>query len=135
MDPGVIGVFIPIVAIIMGVGIGMLSIWSEHKRKAQLLEQLHKERLVAIEKGIEPPPIAPGLIGFQPSVTTPSSARALRSGLVWAFVGGVAFFAIQNAGGEEGAPFALIAVAVGIAQLIYAGLLWNKEKESPAKSG
>ena len=39
MDPGIIGVFIPIVAIVMGIGIGMLSIWTEHKRKAQLLEQ------------------------------------------------------------------------------------------------
>jgi hypothetical protein len=135
MDPGVIGVFIPIVAIVMGIGIGMLSIWSEHKRKAQLLEQLHKERLIAIEKGVELPPLTPGLVGFMQTDSTPSSARALRSGLVWAFVGGVAYFAIHNAGGAEGAPFALIAVAVGIAQLIYAGLLWNQEKESPAKSG
>jgi hypothetical protein len=135
MDPGVIGVFIPIVAIVMGIGIGMLSIWSEHKRKAQLLAQLHKERLMAIEKGIEPPAIAPGLVGFMQSSTAPSSTRALRSGLVWAFVGGTAYFAIHNAGGDEGAPFALIAVAVGVAQLIYAGLLWNKEKESPAKAG
>ena len=39
MNPGVIGVFIPIVAIVIGIGIGMLAIWSEHKRKAQLLEQ------------------------------------------------------------------------------------------------
>src|SRR6188508_1449945 len=29
MDPAVIGVFIPIVAIVMGIGIGMLAIWSE----------------------------------------------------------------------------------------------------------
>jgi TolA-binding protein len=31
MDPGVIGVFIPIVAIVMGIGIGMLKIWSKHQ--------------------------------------------------------------------------------------------------------
>ena len=55
MDPGVIGVFIPIVAIVMGIGIGMLAIWSEHKRKSQMLEQNHRERMQAIEKGIELP--------------------------------------------------------------------------------
>ena len=63
MDPGVIGVFIPIVAIVMGIGIGMLSIWSEHKRKSQLLEQNHRERMHAIEKGIELPPLPPNLVG------------------------------------------------------------------------
>ena len=63
MDPGVIGVFIPIVAIVMGIGIGMLAIWSEHRRKAQLLEQNHRERMHAIEKGLELPPLPAGLIG------------------------------------------------------------------------
>ena len=71
MDPGVIGVFIPIVAIVMGIGIGMLAIWSEHKRKAQLLEQKHRERMQAIEKGIELPPLPPNLVGAGATVRRP----------------------------------------------------------------
>ncbi len=55
MDPGVIGVFIPIVAIVIGIGIGMLAIWSEHKRKAQLLEQIIASACTRIEKGLELP--------------------------------------------------------------------------------
>ena len=31
MDPGQIGVFIPIVAIVMGVGSGMLKMWTKHQ--------------------------------------------------------------------------------------------------------
>jgi hypothetical protein len=129
MDPGVIAVFIPIIAIVMGIGIGMLAIWSEHKRKAQLLEQNHRERMHAIEKGLEIPPLPPGLVGFMQSAAVASSARALRSGLIWLLSGIVGYVAIKNAGGPEGAPFALIGVAVGIAQLIYAVLLRKKEKE------
>ena len=129
MDPGVIAIFIPIISIVMGIGIGMLAIWSEHKRKAQLLEQSHRERMHAIEKGLPLPPLPPGLVGFSPSSSVPSSARAMRSGLVWLLAGAVAFVAIHNAGGAEGAPFALIGVAVGVAQLIYAWQLRKKEKE------
>ena len=133
MDPGVIAVSIPIVAIVMGVGIGMMAIWSEHKRKAQMLEQVHKERLAAIEKGVEVPAIPPGLVGFQPSDKVPTFARALRSGLIWALVGVVLYFAVDNAGGREGAMFALIPLAIGIGQLVYAGLLWNKEKSGEVR--
>ena len=40
-----------------GIGIGMLGLWTDHKRKSQMLEQMHKERMAAIEKGIELPPM------------------------------------------------------------------------------
>ena len=50
---------IPITAIVMGIGIGMLGLWTDHKRKSQLLEQTHRERMAAIEKGIELPPMPP----------------------------------------------------------------------------
>ena len=63
MDPGVIAVSIPIVAIVMGVGIGMMAIWSEHKRKLELIDRLHRERMLALEKGVEPPALPPGMVG------------------------------------------------------------------------
>ena len=130
MDPGVIGVFIPIVAIVMGIGIGMLSIWSEHKRKAQLLEQNHRERMHAIEKGIELPPLPPNLVGMGlgNGPSTASAAKSLRSGIMLVLIGVILFFAIDVAGGRDGALFGLIPAAVGIANLVYAAILWNKEK-------
>jgi len=134
MDPGVIGVFIPIVAIVMGIGIGMLAIWSEHKRKAQLLEQNHRERMHAIEKGIELPALPPGLITTSNGPATSSAAKSLRSGIMLTLIGILLFVAIGVAGGKEGALFGLIPAAVGIANLVYAAIQWNKEKEADAKA-
>jgi hypothetical protein len=128
MDPGVIGVFIPIVAIIMGIGIGMLSIWSEHKRKAQLLEQNHRERMHAIEKGIELPPLPANLVGISNGPATASAAKSLRSGIMLVLIGILLFFAIEVSGGHEGALFGLIPAAVGVANLVYAWIQWDKEK-------
>jgi hypothetical protein len=129
MDPGVIGVFIPIVAIVMGIGIGMLSIWSEHKRKAQLREQNHRERMHALEKGVELPPLPPNVVGMSNGPSTASAAKSLRSGIMLVLIGVLLFFAIGVAGGREGALFGLIPAAVGVANLVYAAIQWNKEKD------
>ena len=128
MDPGIIAVCIPIVAIVMGIGIGMLAIWSEHKRKSQLLDQNHRERMHAIEKGIELPPLPPNLVGMTNGPSTASAAKSLRSGIMLVLIGILLFFAIGVSGGEEGALFGLIPAAVGIANLVYAAIQWNKEK-------
>jgi cadmium resistance protein CadD (predicted permease) len=128
MDPGVIGVFIPIVAIVMGIGVAIVSIWSEHKRKSQLLEQNHRERMHAIEKGIELPPLPPNLVGMSNGPSTASAAKSLRSGVMLLLIGVVLFFAIGTAGGREGALFGLIPAAVGIANLLYAAIQWKKEE-------
>jgi len=129
MDPGVIGVFIPIVAIVMGIGIGMLAIWAEHKRKSQLLEQNHRERMHAIEKGIELPPLPANLVGTSNGPSTSSAAKSLRSGIMLLLIGIILFFAIGVSGGDEGALFGLIPAAVGIANLVYAAIQWEKEKK------
>jgi hypothetical protein len=128
MDSGDIAVFIPIVAIVMGIGIGMLSIWSEHKRKAQLLEQNHRERMHAIEKGIELPPLPPNLVGISNGPSTASAAKSLRSGIMLVLIGILLYFAIEVSGGHEGALFGLIPAAVGVANLVYAWIQWDKEK-------
>jgi hypothetical protein len=138
MDPGVIAVSIPIVAIVFGIGIGALSIWTEHKRKGQLLEQLHKERLVALEKGLPPPDISPGLVGFLNRGPTAAPKylwpRAMRNGVMLVLIGVVLYFAIDNVADSEGALFALIPAAVGVANLLYAAVLWKQENDEPQKS-
>jgi hypothetical protein len=138
MDPGVIAVSIPIVAIVFGIGIGALSIWTEHKRKGQLLEQLHKERLIALEKGLPPPDISPGLVGFLHSRNTPLPKylwpRAMRNGVMLVLIGVVLYFAIDNVADSEGALFSLVPAAVGIANLLYAAVLRKQEMDEPPKS-
>ena len=133
MDPGVIGVFIPIIAIIMGVGAGIVAIWSEHKRKAQLLEQNHRERMQAIEKGLELPPLPPNLVSTSNGPSTASAAKSVRSGVMLLLIGIILWFAIDRAGGSDAALFGLIPAAVGVANLLYAAIQWNKDKAEEAK--
>ena len=129
MDPGVIGVFIPIIAIVMGVGAGMMAIWSEHRRKAQLLEQNHRERMQAIEKGLELPPLPSNLVSVSNGPSTATPAKSLRSGIMMVLVGIILYFAIDRVGGDDAALFGLIPAAVGVANLVYAAIRWNKDEE------
>jgi len=127
MDPGVIAVFIPIVAIVMSIGIGMQFLWSEHKRKSQLLEQNHRERMHAIEKGVELPALPANLVGVGNGPATASAAKSLRSGIMLTLIGLLLYVAIKVAGGTEGALFGLIPAAVGVANLVYAAVLKQKK--------
>jgi len=126
MNPGVIGAFIPIVAITLGIGIGCLAIWSEHKRKLELIDRIHRERMLALEKGVEPPALPAGMVGDL-------VAKAMRNGLALLFVGIVLYFAVDRAGGSEGAVFMLIPAVLGLANLIYAVVIWKQEKDEPTK--
>jgi cadmium resistance protein CadD (predicted permease) len=125
-----IAVFIPIVAIVMGISVAIISVWTEHKRKAQLLEQNHRERMHAIEKGIELPALPPNLVGLSNGPSTASAAKSLRSGVMLLLIGVLLFFAIDTAGGREGALFGLIPAAIGVANLLYAAIQWKKENPS-----
>ena len=49
-------------------------------------------------------------------------------------IGIVLFFAIDVVGAEEAALFGLIPAAVGVANLVYAAIQWNKEKREPSRS-
>src|SRR5688572_3401316 len=129
MNAGAIGVFIPIVAIVMGIGIGMLAVWTEHKQKAQLLEQLHRERLQALDKGMELPPLPAHLVGDGDG-SVPSAAKSLRSGVVLLLIGVILWFAIREVSSGEGALFGLIPAAVGVGNLLYAFTLWKKENRT-----
>ncbi len=129
------GVFalIPVAGIVMGVGIGMLSIWAEHKRKSQLLEQIHRERMHAIEKGVEPPPLPENLTVEGSGPSTASALKAMRSGIMWLLIGIVLFIGLGKAAGNPGAAlFGLIPAAVGVANLVYASVLWRQEKNGTA---
>lgn len=133
MDPGVIGVFIPIIAIVMGVGAGIVAIWSEHKRKAQLLEQNHRERMQALDKGLELPPLPANLVSTSNGPSTASAAKSLRSGVMLLLIGIILWFAIDRVGGNDAALFGLIPSAVGVANLLYAMIQWKKEQAEEAR--
>jgi hypothetical protein len=121
---------IPVVAIVFGIGIGMLAMWTDHQRKSQMLAQLHRERMAAIEKGMELPPMNLDDVSTPSAPNTTNPARVLRSGVLLLTVGIVLFFAIDAAGGRQGALFGLIPAAVGLANLVYAAVLFNNERKA-----
>lgn len=112
----VLGVMVPIIAIVMGIGVAMLGMWLDYRKKREIFELHHKERMAAIEKGMDVPPLPPELFqGNKRHGRLPSDY--LRRGLVWGFVG-VAVFAAMRMEHEGGAWYALIAAAVGAANLL-----------------
>lgn len=120
---------IPIVAIVFGIGIGALGLWTDHQRRTQKLEHLHRERMAAIEKGIPlPPNPEPEPDRNLNKKTNP--ARFLRSGVLLLSLGIVLYFAIDAAGGREGALFGLIPATLGLANLAYSAVLFRKERDA-----
>src|SRR5213075_2394513 len=109
--------WIPIVAIVFGIGIAMLGLWTDHQRRAQKLEHLHRERMAAIDKGVPLPATTDERDRVDDKWSNP--ARMLRSGILLLGLGIILYFAIDAAGGSEGALFGLIPSALGLANLAY----------------
>lgn len=127
MNPGIIAVTIPIVAIVMGIGIGMLTVFLNYRKRKEMFALYHQERMAAIEKGIELPPLPEAFFGEDRKPRSPH--RGMAVGLVWLFVGLALLVALFF--NDEGmvALYALIPVAVGLAYLIYYFAVGKKEAE------
>ena len=113
---------IPVVAIVFTFGIPgiVLVVWftlNYHKRR-RLMELHHAERMAAIERGMDIPPLPIELIDGR---STPKRRRsALLPGLIWAFIGLAFVVGALTHGGEDMPVFAgLIPLGVGLAYLIY----------------
>jgi Ca2+/H+ antiporter len=130
MNPEVIAVLIPIVAIVFGVAAGMLATWAAHRRKEQFLQQVHKERMAAIERGIPIPELPRGLFDQNEQ---PTVARSLRTGIIMLLIAVILYFAIDSVGASEVALFGLIPGAVGIGNLFYARMLHRQSKNAEPK--
>lgn len=112
---------IPIVAIVMGIGIAMLAVWIDYRKKREIFELHHKERMYAIERGMEVPPLPPQLLSGanarEPRLTGPRDY--LRRGLLWLLVGCAVSAALAINHDLESASWGFIPIAVGLAYLIF----------------
>ena len=127
MRPEIIGVFIPVIAIVMGIGIGMLSVYLNYRKRTEMFALFHQERMAAIEKGIELPPLPAEF--FAEDGKSPSPHGRLLTGLVWLFLGlalTVALFFTHSGA----ALFGLIPTAIGLAYLIYYFAVGKREAEA-----
>ncbi len=122
----IIAVMIPIVAIVMGVGIGMLSLFLDYRKKREMFALHHKERLAAIDKGMDVPPL-PDEFFQDPRRRVRPLGDYLRRGLVLLLVGIAVTFALYDTMHHD-YLWGLIPCAMGIANLIY---YWIESRKPP----
>jgi len=111
MDVEQMALMIPIIAVVLGVAVAIIAIVTSHREKQKRAELRHRERIAAIEKGMEIPPDA------EPDTVT-RKGGSLRSGLMGLFVGTVLYLALRQVADDDVALFGLIPAAVGLANLI-----------------
>lgn len=136
MSPDVVGVFVPIVAIIMGVGLAMIGDITSHRRRSQSLAQRHAERMAAIEKGIDLPPDAgdpEAQIELAKALRPP---RYLLRGLVFGAIGIALVLACPEGDGEIHS-LGWVLAAVGAAHLVYYAIEGRKDRglQLPGRPG
>ena len=116
MNEEVVAVFIPIVAIVLSLGIPRIYQIHAYRRRRDVVEAHHKERMAAIERGMELPALPDAYYGPLDRNKRP---RHLLTGMVWLFIGIALFLALGAVAGEDVRFFGLIPAGVGLAFLIY----------------
>jgi hypothetical protein len=118
MIQSILGLLIPLLAVVMGIGVGMLSIYLNYRKRKELFTLYHQERMAAIEKGIELPPM-PDAFFSEDQARPQTPRRDLLKGLVWLFIGLAVGAALYVNDRTKEAFGALIPAAIGLAYLIY----------------
>jgi len=111
VDPDVVAIMIPITAIAGGIAIAIVAIIMGARKK----ELEHKERLLAMEKGIEIPQA-------QEPEKRPSYRSNRTAGLVMTLLGIAIMVANWAVAGTKGGVWGLIPLAIGVGLLISAAL-------------
>ena len=110
------GDMIAIAAIVMGIGFAMLSLYLHSRRKREFLQMHHAERMAAIEKGIELPPVPPQFFHDTPAGLGAYYYRR-RSGVVTLLVGVAIMVALWEQGGK-GYWWGPVVIALGVGRII-----------------
>jgi hypothetical protein len=111
MSEDLVALLIPIFGIVFGVGVAIIAIIAGHREKLKRAEFRHRERIAALEKGIELPP--------DPD-PEPNGKRAgsLKNGLSGLFLGVVLYYALREVTDGQVAIFGLVPAAIGLANLV-----------------
>ena len=120
---------IPIIAIVMGIGIGMLAIYFNYRKRKEIFALYHQERMAALDKGVELAPL-PTEFFTDDNAQPYSPRRILLKGMIWLFIGLALLIAIYKCGEHDSALFALIPIGIGLAFLIYYFTVGRKEAEA-----
>ena len=127
----VMALLIPIISVTISLGALIVWILVAHRRRVREIDCRHRERMAAIEKGLElPPEPHPEAAQMAPR------ARYLLRGLIWLGVGLAITFGGRNWLQAPMGGSGWIAVAVGVAYLIFYFVEGRKtaapKREAPA---
>jgi len=125
MNEGVVAVFIPIVAIVMSLAIPIVYAIVDYRRRRDIVEAHHRERMAAIERGMELAPLPESFFMGLEKKRRPGTS--LLAGLVWLFIGIGLYMGLAAVAGRDVANFALIPSGIGLAFLIYYFVEGRKE--------
>jgi hypothetical protein len=129
--PAILSLLIPIVAIIMGIGIAMLAIYLNYRKRKDMFALYHQERMAAIDKGIELPPLPDAFFTDDGrSYRQQSPRRHLLTGMILLFIGIILFTAFYINEQLYIALLTLTPAGVGLACLIYYFAVGRKEAEA-----
>lgn len=123
---------IPLVGIVMGCAIPIAVVYLDYKKKRSIYEMHHKERLAAIERGVEVPSLPPGLLGEDASAKRPSNH--LLEGLVWSGVGAGMWIGGGKMDEEAMQGLGYIPLLIGVAYLLFYAIEGRKIRAALIKS-
>ena len=120
MSSEVAGVLIPLAGITVPLSIPIVAIVLGYRQRRRVMELYHAERMAAIERGMELPPLPVELIDGR----VKRRRSSLLPGLVWFFVGLAVLVGWLIAGFDNDLPVigGLIPLGIGLAYLIYYGV-------------
>lgn len=115
----VLGLCIGLAATVLGIGIALLAIWTEYKKRQELINACHRERMAALEKGLEPSAYPVELWQSDDDPKLPPGS-GLKAGLVLLGVGaGLWLFLPSGGWGPFQRSVGAIPGAIGVAYLLY----------------
>jgi hypothetical protein len=125
-------ILILLVAIVMALGIPLVAILADARKKREIYALHHKERLAAIERGMEPPPLPAEL--FNGGARTKGAGAYLLRGLIWLAIGLGILVSIRPLVGAEESLLGLIPTGIGFAYLIYCFAEARRAPSDPQKA-
>ncbi len=135
MDSEMLGILVPLSAIVLGIGYAIVSVLTLHRRRSQALEQRHRERMAAIERGIELPPDANDPEAQLELARSLRRPRFLLRGFIYTGVGIALIASWSGPGDNVIRSIGFVALAVGVAQLLYYVIEGRKETGTAAPPG